>query len=306
MKRVLVIGGAGMIGAEVISHLLIEGRYDITVLDLKNEKTKNSLKKYKKRITTIYGDLLDRNLVENLIKTQDYVIYLAGLKPPYSSCKKDFIKLMEVDTVESVLRAINYYNPSCKLIYVSSTSIYKDDNNCSVKSDLNKDKKNYSSFYKIMAEELIMEKISNYQIVRLPLVLGDIDKDGIIYNIEKNSLISTITKGDAAYFLVSTLTENIKKNIVNISGDDTFDIVYQDLLFKVILQNGLSIKMLINNIFLPNYYTSPICTDKCKDIEYQNDTINKYISRLNPKNKKVIARFLGRQYIKICQRKKQD
>lgn len=304
MKRVLVIGAAGMIGVEVIKNLLIEGKYDITALELKNEKTKSSLKKYKKRITTIYGDLLDRSLVENLIKTQDYIIYLAGVNPPYSFYKKDFLKLMEVDTVESVLRAINYYNPSCKLIYASSTSIYKDKNTCTIKSKLNNDKKSYSSFYKINAEKLIMEKISNYQIVRLPIVLGDVDKGGFIYNIDKTNKISSITKEDAAYLLVNILSEDIDNKVINIAGNDTFDILYEDLLYKVIEKNGISIKMILNNLFIPNYYTSPQCLDKYDGLEYQNDTLNKYINRLNKKNKKIIRRFIGRQYIRICQRKK--
>ena len=50
MKKVLVTGAAGMIGLNVIKYLLSEGKYEITVLDLKNKSTIQKLKKYRKRI----------------------------------------------------------------------------------------------------------------------------------------------------------------------------------------------------------------------------------------------------------------
>ena len=57
MKKVLVTGAAGTIGLQVIKFLLSEGKYEIAALDLKNNKTVQVLKKYKKRINVIYGDV---------------------------------------------------------------------------------------------------------------------------------------------------------------------------------------------------------------------------------------------------------
>ena len=36
MKKVLVTGAAGVVGFQVIKYLLTEGKYEITVIDLKN------------------------------------------------------------------------------------------------------------------------------------------------------------------------------------------------------------------------------------------------------------------------------
>ena len=47
MKKVLVTGAAGAIGLNVIKYLLMEGKYEITALDLNNKKTIKKLKKYK-------------------------------------------------------------------------------------------------------------------------------------------------------------------------------------------------------------------------------------------------------------------
>ena len=60
LKKVLVTGAAGCVGVEVIKYLLSEGKYEITALDLKNRRTYLRLKKYKRRINIIYGDINDR------------------------------------------------------------------------------------------------------------------------------------------------------------------------------------------------------------------------------------------------------
>ena len=69
MKKVVIFGGAGSIGLSLIKYLLSEGKYEITVVDLKNKETIKRLKKYKKRVNIIYSDCFDRGLIDFLIKT---------------------------------------------------------------------------------------------------------------------------------------------------------------------------------------------------------------------------------------------
>ena len=88
MKKVLVTGAAGMIGLNLIKYLLSEGKYEITALDLKNKNVYKRLRRYRKRINIIYGDILDRSLVESLIKNHDVVIHLVTVNPPLAEIKK--------------------------------------------------------------------------------------------------------------------------------------------------------------------------------------------------------------------------
>ena len=53
MKKVVIFGGAGSIGLSLIKYLLSEGKYEITVVDLKNKETIKRLKRYKKRVLEI-------------------------------------------------------------------------------------------------------------------------------------------------------------------------------------------------------------------------------------------------------------
>ena len=38
MKKILVVGAAGSIGVHTVKYLLSEGKYEITILDLKNKE----------------------------------------------------------------------------------------------------------------------------------------------------------------------------------------------------------------------------------------------------------------------------
>ena len=79
MKKVLVTGASGIIGKCVIKYLLSEGKYEITIVDLKNHKSTQALRKYRKRVNIVYGDITDSILVDALVRDHDYIINFPGL-----------------------------------------------------------------------------------------------------------------------------------------------------------------------------------------------------------------------------------
>jgi len=121
MKKVLVTGAAGSIGSLVIKFLLSEGKYEITALDLKNKKTQKKLKKYQRRINIIFGDVNDSLLMEALVRDHDYIIHLATIMPPLGDFSRRAGEIVEYSGTENIVKAINYYNKNCYLIYGSST-----------------------------------------------------------------------------------------------------------------------------------------------------------------------------------------
>ena len=121
MKSVLVTGAAGSIGRLVIKYLLAEGKYEITALDLKNKTVIQTMKKYRKRINIIYGDVNDSVLMESLVKDHDFIINLASALPPLSDMKKGLSDAIDFSGVENIVKAISYYNPKCHLFMASTT-----------------------------------------------------------------------------------------------------------------------------------------------------------------------------------------
>ncbi len=305
MKKVLVTGAAGAIGIQTVKYLLSEGKYEITILDLKNSRSHKILKKYKNRVNIIYGDICNRVLMEALIKDHDYVIHLASSLFPLGQHKKSLSKIIEHDAVENIVRSINYYNPACHLIYASTTSVYGDVESASIKNKIQPKTDEYYTYYKYKSEQLITSKLKHYTIVRVPLVVNGNKVHNFIYNIKNSSNISFITDIDAGYFFTKIL-DHIKasnKKTINIKSSYNEELTYKDLRNKIIKATGFEIKLILNKIFVENNFYSPSLTDTetyVNKLNYQIDSLENCLKRLKRKSKnKYINLALGKMYFLI-------
>lgn len=307
MKKVLVLGAAGAVGVHVVKYLLSEGKYEITILDLKNKNVFNRLKRYKKRVNILYGDVTDRILMEALVKNQDYIIYLASAMPPLGNMKKGLSRAIDYNGCENVTRAITYYNPKCHLFYASTTSMYKDIENPSVKSKINLGKYDYFASAKKDAEDLIKSKIKNYTIYRVPLVLSNPLKESFIYTAKLNELMDVITKEDCAYAFVKGLnfSKELNRKTFNLASEEK--VLYKDLLDKLLKICGLSWKYVGSRLFLDKDYISPVCSDRDELenlIKYRNDTMDEYYRRMRSRARnRNFNKFLAEPIIYIKKRK---
>ena len=85
MKKVLVTGAAGGMGYETIKQMLEDGNdYEVVALDLSTEKAKEKLLPLKSnpRVTVMFGDLTDYDVVINAVKGIDMVIHIAAFVSP--------------------------------------------------------------------------------------------------------------------------------------------------------------------------------------------------------------------------------
>ena len=289
MKKVLVIGAAGSIGSCLIKYLLSEGKYEITALDLKTKNVYKRLHKYRHRINIVYGDVLDRNLLEPLVKDANIVIHLATCLPPLAEYKKSLVDLIDYSSTENIVRAINYYNPKCLLIYASSTSLYSKDIT-DVNERLKVNESRYFDSAKLASEKLISKKVKRFIILRVPLVLSDLRKDPFIYNIKGNEPLEVITKEDAGYAFCASIDKVNKLNnkIIDIGGGQTCRCSYNELLVNILKYHGLSWKYILTLFFGEKNYTSPVLTDSDdsnKILGYRNDSLQSYYMRQKRRSK---------------------
>ena len=302
MKKVLVTGAAGCIGTQVIKYLLAEGKYEITALDLKNKTVFKRLKRFKKRINILYGDIGDRVLIEALVKSHDVIIHLASALPPLSDMKRGLAEIVEYDNTENIIRAISYYNPKCHLMYASTTSMYKEKENVTVKTKIELNDYDYFSLAKLRTEQLIKEKLKNYTIYRIPLVLGYMDDDIFMYHVKKNSIVDIITKEDIAYAFVKGIKylDKLNRKTFNVTSEEP--ILFNDLLINILKIRGLSWNYVLSRLFLEKNYYSPVCKDRDEleeIIHYRNDSLIEYYNRLKRKNsKRKFAKFLAKPFIR--------
>ncbi len=296
MKKVLVTGAAGIIGRKVIGYLLSEGKYEITALDLRNKSSQKVLKKYRRRINIIYGDMLDNVLIDALVKDQDYIIHLAGVMPPIADIRKNLADKIEYTGTENIIKAINFYNAKCHLFYASSTTVYGRGDSAQVKSKNILSSLDYYSNMKLKTEELIQEKLKNYTIIRVPLVLSNPKDKKLMYNVRKNAQVEAITDNDVAYLFVSALEKisKINRKIFNAGGGDAMRGRYGDILREILKVYGLSFRYLNTLLFVDkNYYTHYyVDSDILNDIlEYRSESLSSYYMRLK---REIHGRFLAR------------
>lgn len=300
MKKVLVTGAAGNVGINVIKYLLAEGKYDVTAIDLPNKYVYDRLKKYRKRINIIYGDILDGNTVYELIKDQDFIIHLASCLPPLSDLKEKLANSIEVNGTENLVRAINYCNKKCMLVYASSTSVYGI--NTPVSVDIKANPNGFYSISKYKAESIITKHLKNYAILRLSLVIGNLSNTKMIYNIANDDMVECISSEDAAYAFVKCLDkkEEVNKKILNIGGGDNCTLLFKDLKKMIMSYHGVSYNNAVQSIFISKNYYSPVLIDSIESnriLDYQNDSFESISMKLKRRGKRrVVNKLFGKLF----------
>jgi nucleoside-diphosphate-sugar epimerase len=313
LKKVLITGASGTIGLWTIKYLLSEGKYEITVLDLKSKENYKKLNKYRRRVNIIYGDVTNQILIDSLIKEHDFIIHLAGINPPVSNLNTSFGSEIDYKGLENIIRSINYYNPNCFLIYPSTTTMYqKSTKELGISSPIKYSKDDYYSEIKEKCEKRIKEKLKNYVIFRIPFILGDLKYAKSIYLYKQDEMIETITDRDVAYALAKSISydRELNKSIKILSGGAGCRINSSELLLKILNTYGYSANIIWNKLFNPYKYDGNIYKKDKKLTEmlgYQNDSIDSYFMRLSRTTKKrnlarLIAvpkkRKLERKYLK--------
>lgn len=122
--HVLVIGGAGYVGAQLVPELLFQG-YKVTVLDLYiyGEDVLDSVKAHPK-LREIKGDMRDKKTVEEALKGCDTVIHLACISnDPSFELNPTLGKSINLDSFEPVVKMSK--NAGVKrFVFASSSSVY--------------------------------------------------------------------------------------------------------------------------------------------------------------------------------------
>lgn len=167
MKKVLVTGGAGYVGAVLIPKLLKKG-YSVKVIDLYiyGEDVLDSVKD-NPYLIQVKGDIRDRKLLEKEIPGYDTIIHLACISndPSYEldpalskSINYDaFINLVDVSKKSGVK----------KFVYASSSSVYGVKDVPEVTEDLPLEPLTDYSKYKALCEDILLKEATDDFIISI-------------------------------------------------------------------------------------------------------------------------------------------
>ena len=123
-KRILVTGGAGFIGSEVVSQLLKKNAM-VTVLDNFSSGKRQQLKNNNKNLKIIKGDITDEKIVSRSVKDQEYVIHLAALPfiPDSFYYPADFFNVNTTGSVNLLWKSIQSKTVS-RFVHISTSEVY--------------------------------------------------------------------------------------------------------------------------------------------------------------------------------------
>ena len=124
-KRIIITGGAGLIGSHISDILIEKGVGQIVVLDNFTRGNVNNLEKSmgSGKVSVVKGDILDENLLTETIKGCDYCFHMAAIR--ITECEKEPQKAFDClfKGTFNVLKCCAA-NDVKKIVVASSASVY--------------------------------------------------------------------------------------------------------------------------------------------------------------------------------------
>jgi nucleoside-diphosphate-sugar epimerase len=157
MKKIIVIGGAGYVGCELVTKL-IKKNYLVTVYDLMIYG--NNLPE-SKNLKIIKGDVRDLIKLKNSLKNQDVVIHLACISnDPSFELNPKLGQEINFDCFEPLVLAAKQ-NGVKHFIYASSSSVYGVKDTPMVTEDAKLEPLTDYSKFKVKCEEILLSNTTN-------------------------------------------------------------------------------------------------------------------------------------------------
>lgn len=135
MKNILITGGSGFIGTEIVKQLALTKEWNITVLDIMTEQIHGKewrksylYKQIEDKCNFVKGSVTDFDTVLPLIKNNEYIIHLAAETGTGQSMYQiNHYNNTNIMGTSNILQAISSLRDNCpvkKIVLSSSRSVY--------------------------------------------------------------------------------------------------------------------------------------------------------------------------------------
>ena len=270
--KVLITGGAGRLGYEVVKNCLAEGN-DVRVFDLPqvNWSHLEGL-----GVGTYKGDITNREMVKEACEGVDAVIHLAALLPPRTEISRDLTQRINVEGTRNLTNSIN---ADTRIVFTSSIATYgvtANENPPIKESHPQVPHSNYAES-KIQSEKIVVESGCPYTILRVaPVSVADLLElpETVAYRADQR--VECVFADDAAYALSQCLKEQ-GHEVYNIASGTSWQMKGEEYLNRFYEALGVEVA--------PNYpeeYTDVDWYDtaKSRHLGYQRTSFNMFEKKL--------------------------
>ena len=161
-KEVLVTGGAGFIGSEIVKQL-VELNAKVTILDNFSTGNLSNLKNVHSKVNIIWGDITNELTCKKITENKNIVFHLAALTSvAYSVQNPEITYKININGTKNILNGCKI-NGVQKFIFSSSASIYGNKNNECKEIDKPNPESPYAKS-KVECENLCFEYNKKYNI----------------------------------------------------------------------------------------------------------------------------------------------
>lgn len=126
-NNILILGGAGFLGANLVRRCLVEPGTRVTVVDSLDplfRSSTDSLNDVMARISFVRGDIRDGALMSKMVRDQDVIFNCAAQSSHPLSIRDPFLDIdINCRGTLSVLESVRTDNPGARVIYVSSSTV---------------------------------------------------------------------------------------------------------------------------------------------------------------------------------------
>lgn len=284
--RVLLTGGSGAVGQNVLKQLVEEKKIELVAFDIKTKKSMRFYAPFLNKMSVVYGDISKREDLISACQGIDAVIHLAAIIPPLADQNPQLAHQVNVVGTQNLLSLVEENSPNAFFLYASSVSVYGNrliDPYIKIGDPLLPSVGDEYAKTKILAEESIQKSRLDWSIFRLSAIMG-VDNHQIsplMFHMPLDTSMEITTPQDTGRAFVHALhkREQLSKQIFNLGGGEACRISYEEFLSTSFKIFGLGELNFPRNSFAENnfhcgYYADG---DELENIvHFRRDTITSY------------------------------